>query len=136
MCIRDRSGPSGRTGAVAEVDARVAGVDADRCTDEVTTGDTVLLDEPTPWSVGDVHAASSMTMAAPHMVRWSVMFWRLRSSALGWLRELLPAQHRPLDARYCRDGCVFVFVDRSPYACLLYTSPSPRDRTRSRMPSS
>ena len=23
-----------------------------------------------------------------------------------------------------------------PYACLLYTSPSPRDRTRSRMPSS
>ena len=24
----------------------------------------------------------------------------------------------------------------SPYICLLYTSPSPRDRTRSRMPSS
>ena len=23
-----------------------------------------------------------------------------------------------------------------PYGCLLYTSPSPRDRTRSRMPSS
>ena len=28
--------------------------------------------------------------------------------------------------RYCRDG----------HTCLLYTSPSPRDRTRSRMPSS
>ena len=26
--------------------------------------------------------------------------------------------------------------DLSDYACLLYTSPSPRDRTRSRMPSS
>ena len=25
---------------------------------------------------------------------------------------------------------------RNPSACLLYTSPSPRDRTRSRMPSS
>ena len=25
---------------------------------------------------------------------------------------------------------------RQPYDCLLYTSPSPRDRTRSRMPSS
>ena len=24
----------------------------------------------------------------------------------------------------------------SPYSCLLYTSPSPRDRTRARMPSS
>ena len=29
-------------------------------------------------------------------------------------------------------------IDRLPvpYGCLLYTSPSPRDRTRSRMPSS
>ena len=27
-------------------------------------------------------------------------------------------------------------VPRTPFACLLYTSPSPRDRTRSRMPSS
>ena len=27
-------------------------------------------------------------------------------------------------------------ADLFPYACLLYTSPSPRDRTRSRMPSS
>ena len=32
----------------------------------------------------------------------------------------------------------FVKVDPAPsyYGCLLYTSPSPRDRTRSRMPSS
>ena len=29
-----------------------------------------------------------------------------------------------------------VIVDNKPGACLLYTSPSPRDRTRSRMPSS
>ena len=28
------------------------------------------------------------------------------------------------------------FVGYGPEACLLYTSPSPRDRTRSRMPSS
>ena len=27
-------------------------------------------------------------------------------------------------------------ADRPEYSCLLYTSPSPRDRTRSRMPSS
>ena len=26
--------------------------------------------------------------------------------------------------------------ENRPYTCLLYTSPSPRDRTRSRMPSS
>ena len=28
------------------------------------------------------------------------------------------------------------FLNASGYSCLLYTSPSPRDRTRSRMPSS
>ena len=30
----------------------------------------------------------------------------------------------------------FVLHDGPPYACLLYTSPSPRDREKSRMPSS
>ena len=29
-----------------------------------------------------------------------------------------------------------VVVNAGPYTCLLYTSPRPRDRTRSRMPSS
>ena len=32
-------------------------------------------------------------------------------------------------------GCTATYVGH-PYFCLLYTSPSPRDRTRSRMPSS
>ena len=37
------------------------------------------------------------------------------------------------------DNCVDCVVTSPPYwnlSCLLYTSPSPRDRTRSRMPSS
>ena len=33
-------------------------------------------------------------------------------------------------------GLSLVVQDTSPQTCLLYTSPSPRDRTRSRMPSS
>ena len=33
-------------------------------------------------------------------------------------------------------GVIHAYVPRRLYACLLYTSPSPRDRTRSRMPSS
>ena len=28
------------------------------------------------------------------------------------------------------------YIDHDTHSCLLYTSPSPRDRTRSRMPSS
>ena len=34
------------------------------------------------------------------------------------------------------EAAVAQFRVPSDYACLLYTSPSPRDRTRSRMPSS
>ena len=34
------------------------------------------------------------------------------------------------------DEAVFCFDCGGPMGCLLYTSPSPRDRTRSRMPSS
>ena len=33
-------------------------------------------------------------------------------------------------------GTWMIFLNISSWACLLYTSPSPRDRTRSRMPSS
>ena len=31
---------------------------------------------------------------------------------------------------------IYGYPNRSPYSCLLYTSPSPRDRQKSRMPSS
>ena len=37
---------------------------------------------------------------------------------------------------YVRPGWIAEFKSRSDGSCLLYTSPSPRDRTRSRMPSS
>ena len=34
------------------------------------------------------------------------------------------------------DECMEIIAAANVYTCLLYTSPSPRDRTRSRMPSS
>ena len=40
----------------------------------------------------------------------------------GWISGIMGQIHNP--------------KDRQVYTCLLYTSPSPRDRTRSRMPSS
>ena len=38
--------------------------------------------------------------------------------------------------RFTPGGVVFTDSRERNFACLLYTSPSPRDRTRSRMPSS
>ena len=44
------------------------------------------------------------------------------------------------DAAYwllrCEDNLTESLAEEDYWACLLYTSPSPRDRTRSRMPSS
>ena len=36
----------------------------------------------------------------------------------------------------CSIGDTVLVEEHPPISCLLYTSPSPRDRTRSRMPSS
>ena len=41
-----------------------------------------------------------------------------------------------LETLVSKKGIVKVILDTDTYNCLLYTSPSPRDRTRSRMPSS
>ena len=44
--------------------------------------------------------------------------------------QMVSADGEQFDAR------IAPFTLSEPYTCLLYTSPSPRDRTRSRMPSS
>ena len=54
--------------------------------------------------------------------------------------ELLAGGQRPVAFEHdCREGicgsCGFL-VNGQPHGCLLYTSPSPRDATLSRMPSS
>ena len=41
-----------------------------------------------------------------------------------------------LEERGQRKDISRIVIDNQDFACLLYTSPSPRDRTRSRMPSS
>ena len=51
------------------------------------------------------------------------------------ISELVPkAVHhsKRIDQPYVRKG----WIDKDPGSCLLYTSPSPRDKRQSRMPSS
>ena len=58
------------------------------------------------------------------------------------LRKIAPKKDLPLTKIVINKYCVGDWIpphndDVGPaYCCLLYTSPSPRDRTRSRMPSS
>ena len=56
-------------------------------------------------------------------------------------KELLPINGKP-NLEYIMEECIqagikqFIFVVPKNRPCLLYTSPSPRDRQKSRMPSS
>ena len=49
--------------------------------------------------------------------------------------EKIPDDLTGFDAMFCMGGPMDTWMEKD-YPCLLYTSPSPRDRTRSRMPSS
>ena len=53
----------------------------------------------------------------------------------GWYRIPQRSAPKGLHAEYIAFYFGAAFGEEK-YACLLYTSPSPRDRTRSRMPSS
>ena len=53
--------------------------------------------------------------------------------------ELKPQADRNKDGKLSdaeKKNLIKTIISRFPWSCLLYTSPSPRDRTRSRMPSS
>jgi len=54
-----------------------------------------------------------------------------------WYPNQVQENWRPyVDGRWAPSEQGYLFETEEPWGCLLYTSPSPRDRTRSRMPSS
>ena len=67
---------------------------------------------------------------------------RIRDMPLSKMHEITHLIHLMLDTGMRVKECCGLMVKdikleaETPYLCLLYTSPSPRDRTRSRMPSS
>ena len=54
-----------------------------------------------------------------------------RAAVLGLVEDFCGVEGKRFDVAVARAG-----LDPLLESCLLYTSPSPRDRTRSRMPSS
>ena len=62
---------------------------------------------------------------------------RLRPLTHTGPKQLLPIANKPM-SNYCVDTLIEAGIKEIAFiiGCLLYTSPSPRDRTRSRMPSS
>ena len=64
---------------------------------------------------------------------------KIRSKILIDIGSLLAIDYKTLIAIGAAVECIHAYSlihDDLPCICLLYTSPSPRDRTRSRMPSS
>ena len=63
---------------------------------------------------------------------------RLEAEAIEIMREVVSEAENPVMLYSVgKDSAVMLHLAKKAfYPCLLYTSPSPRDRTRSRMPSS
>ena len=74
-----------------------------------------LSDVPFPYT--EKHAEKFIKRSSPDDLRFSVFYDEILVGGVGVSFE----EHNQLDLGYC---------------CLLYTSPSPRDRQKSRMPSS
>ena len=56
---------------------------------------------------------------------------KYKTKGMGWLQF-----HKQLQFEDLGNDKILPWLNSMGYSCLLYTSPSPRDRTRSRMPSS
>ena len=83
------------------------------------------------WRSGDL---SDPRFAEEVMRGADVVYHAVNARYHEWAK-LLPALNEGILAGAERTGAKLVVLDNL-YICLLYTSPSPRDRTRSRMPSS
>ena len=76
------------------------------------------------------------------LVIWGGEFGRTSFSQGKLTKEMFGRDHHPrcftmwMAGGGVKPGVVYGQTDDFSYNCLLYTSPSPRDRTRSRMPSS
>ena len=111
-----------------------------------------ILNVPADYRIGIVPASDT---GAVEMALWSLLGQRgvdmvaWESFGAGWVtdvvKQLKLADARTIEADYGRlpdlasidfDRDVVFTWNGTTSGCLLYTSPSPRDRTRSRMPSS
>ena len=74
--------------------------------------------------------------------KWAPLMWSVVPSLIAWPALLLPSRYMLLVLvagllfQYAMDNEAVKVKKMPNWFCLLYTSPSPRDRTRSRMPSS
>ena len=60
----------------------------------------------------------------------------ITDEAIKVLKVIEQRNNLELELMHTPFGASAYFSHGHPYPCLLYTSPSPRDRTRARMPSS
>ena len=93
---------------------------------EVITGEALPIDEPPPVSIEpEIEPAPE----AESIIEYENQRYPAASN------YVLPVPEDPTRFGYI-DGQAFGFDNSRLYHCLLYTSPSPRDKRQSRMPSS
>ena len=71
------------------------------------------------------------------MVRTETPICQFDLPAIDFRLKGVDDQYYDLNSLKGENGLLIMFIcNHCPYVCLLYTSPSPRDRQKSRMPSS
>ena len=106
------------------------------------------LVDPSPWPIFCSFAALILAVGAVYYFT-SKNLWLVYVGAavtlygmFMWFRDVINeaehnGDHTPVVQIGMRYGMIlFIVSEVMFFVCLLYTSPSPRDRTRSRMPSS
>ena len=86
-----------------------------------------------PWAQYRETMVTKFVAKAPLDVLWVSDSWLPEWAEAGWIA---PIDGFPQLTKYNADTDDFCLQSMRYKGCLLYTSPSPRDRTRSRMPSS
>ena len=144
MCIRDRfyAVPADGVGldkVEAAIDAVIADVKANGLTE-------AELERAKKSYIADYIYETDNQATLARRYGWSLTIGRTIADIEEWperiakvtLEDMKKAAQTYLDIRSSVTGTLIPVAPEGgkPVACLLYTSPSPRDRTRSRMPSS
>ena len=112
---------------------------------DVVAAAVILTDSPPEGVTDSKMLTSERREALAERIRDEAVSWALGRATLAEIDELnilqasLLAMRRAVEALHIQPSLVLVDGNRLPkwpYDCLLYTSPSPRDRSLSRMPSS
>ena len=126
--------PAGLSGIIPFLDAQVPNSGSDVANYGERSNNSYILNEPECVEVKKF-VLQQVKEFAENVMLYDYDTWELSQS---WVSRKQPGQHHMMHTHpnSLISGVFYYGEPTEPNTCLLYTSPSPRDRQKSRMPSS